>query len=341
MSIIGPTLESYFAGRLVSQRQASARTISAYRDMWRLLLHFACQRSGKAASKLDFGDLDAPAIASFLSHLEDERGNTVRTRNTRLAAIHSFFRYSALVHPEHAGLIQRVLAIPAKRCDRADISFLSPAEIDALLAIPDRTSWIGRRDHSLLLLAMQTGLRVSELTGLTRSAVELGTAPPYVRSYGKGRKNRVTPLTAQAVAVLRVWLRERGGGMDEPLFPSRRGGRLSRDAVEFLLAKYVKAAGERCPSLRKKRVTAHVLRHTAAMLLLQAGVDTTVIALWLGHESLKSTQIYLHADLAIKQHALDRTAPIHTAPGRYRAPDSLLAFLDRLNYAEQRIVPSP
>ena len=334
MSILGPTLEAYFASRLVAQRQASPRTICAYRDMWRLLLHFACQRSGKTASKLDFGDLDATVIVDFLTYLEDERGNTVRTRNTRLAAIHSFFRYSALVHPEHAGLIQRVLAIPAKRCDRADISFLSTDEVDALLATPDRSTWIGRRDHALLLVAVQTGLRVSELTGLTRGALELGAAPPYVRCNGKGRKNRATPLTSQAVAALKVWLQERGGAVEDPLFPSRRGTRLSRDAVEFLLAKYVASAKERCPSLCPKNVTAHVLRHTAAMLLRQAGVDTTAIALWLGHESLKSTQIYLHADLALKQHALDRTAPVHTRPGRYRAPDSLLAFLDRLNYAE-------
>jgi len=334
MSFIGPTLESYFASRLVSQRQASPRTISAYRDMWKLLLQFACQRCRRTASTLDFADIDATVIVAFLTYLEEKRGNSVRTRNARLAAIHSFFRYSALVHPEHAGLIQRVLAIPAKRCDRADISFLNRDEIDALLAAPDRTTWIGRRDHALLLLAVQTGLRVSELTGLNLGALELGAAPPYVRCYGKGRKNRATPVTSQAVAVLKVWLQERAGAADDPLFPSRRGDRLSRDAVEFLLAKYITSAKEACPSLRSKNVTAHVLRHTAAMLLRQAGVDTTAIALWLGHESLKSTQIYLHADLALKQQALDRTAPVHTRPGRYRAPDSLLAFLDRLNYAE-------
>lgn len=334
MSIIAPTLESYFANRLVSQRQASPRTISAYCDMWRLLLRFASERVGRPPSKLEFGDLDAPVIADFLTHLENERGNSVRTRNTRLAAIHSFYRYAALAHPEHAGLIQRVLAIPSKRCDRADISFLSLEEVDALLATPDRSSWIGRRDHALLLVAMQTGLRVSELTGLTCGAVELDTAPPYVRSHGKGRKNRATPLTSQAVAVLRVWLQERGGEQEAALFPSRRGGRLSRDAVEFLLTKYGTAAKERCPSLSSKKVTAHMLRHTAAMLLLHAGVETSAIALWLGHESVKTTQIYLHADLALKQRALERTAPAHTKPGRYRAPDTLLAFLDAMNYAE-------
>lgn len=341
MSIIGPTLESYFVSRLVSQRQASPRTISAYRDLWRLLLGFVSQRSGKTASKIDFADLDAPVVAAFLTHLEDQRGNSVRTRNTRLAAIHSFFRYASLAHPEHSGLIQRVLAIPGKRCDRREICFLTLEEVGALLATPDRSSWVGRRDHALLLVAAQTGLRVSELTGLMRSSIELGSAPPHVRSFGKGRKNRITPLTAEAVAVLRVWLKERGGEADDPLFPSRRGNRLSRDAVEFLLTKYVAAAGERCPSLRLKKVTAHVLRHTAAMFLHQAGVDLTTIALWLGHESLKSTQVYLHADLALKQHALDRTAAVGTAPGRFRAPDSLLAFLDRLNYAEQQTVHSP
>jgi len=329
MSDLAPTLQGFFTERLLTQRRASPNTVTSYRDTFRLLLNFATARTGKAPSKLQLEDLDAVLIGSFLQHLETDRHNSVRTRNTRLAAVHSLFAYAALHHPEHAALIQRVLAIPAKRTDRQLVSFLTHDEVDALLAAPDRDTWIGRRDHALLLIAVQTGLRVTELTYLTRADVDLGTGA-HVRCHGKGRKERITPLTTQACGVLRVWLAERGGEPGDPLFPSRRRGPLSRDAVALLVAKHAAAASQRCPSLGGKTVSPHVLRHTCAMSLLAVGVDTSVIALWLGHEGIETTQIYLHADLAIKERALARTAPASIKPGRYRPPDTLLAYLDAL-----------
>lgn len=329
MSSLAPRLEAFFTDRLLRQRQASPHTVAAYRDTFRLLLGFLQRRLGKAPSELDLDHLDAPLIGAFLEELEKHRRNTVRTRNARLAAIHSFFRYAALHAPEHSALIQRVLAIPPKRCDRALVTFLTPPETEALLAAPHRRSWIARRDHALMLLAVQTGLRVSELTRLRVQDVQLGSGA-HVRCYGKGRKERCTPLTAQTVGTLREWLRERNAHPSDSLFPSRRGGRLSRDAVERLLQKYCVLARRACPSLSGKRISPHVLRHTSAMRLLQAGVDRSVIALWLGHESAETTQIYLHADLSIKERALERTAPLHTVPRRFRAPDCLLAFLEAL-----------
>lgn len=329
MSSLAPTIEAFFTERLTTQRDASPHTIAAYRDTFRLLLGFARDHTGKAPSQLDFTDLDAVFVAGFLTHLERDRKNSVATRNARLSAIRSLFGYAALRHPEHAELIQRVLAMPAKRYEQTIVSFLAPDEIDALLAAPDRTSWIGRRDHALLLVAIQTGLRVTELTGLAGRDLHLGVGA-HVRCQGKGRKQRATPLTAQTVAVVRVWLRERLGDPDQPLFPTRRGDRLSSDAVAWLTAKHATAATERCPSMASKHVTPHVLRHTAAMQLLQAGVDVSVIALWLGHESIQTTQIYLHADLTLKERALARTAPPNTTPGRYRPADPLLAFLEAL-----------
>ena len=329
MSALAPTLESFFTQRLMNQRQASGHTISAYRDTFRLLLRYAQQQTGKVPHALDFDDLDAPLIGSFLHHLEHDRGNSARTRNTRLAAIHSLFRYAALAHPEHAALIGRVLAIPSKRRDRTDICFLDRAEIDALLAAPDRHTWIGRRDHALLATALQTGLRASELTGLRCADVHLGRGA-HVQCLGKGRKQRSTPLTKHTANVLAVWLRERAGDPDDPLFPSRRRLALSRDAVAWLVTKHTKVAQQTCPSLQHKTITPHVLRHTAAMSLLHAGVDATVIALWLGHESVTTTQIYIHADLTIKEEALARTAKPGTSTGRYKPPDKLLAFLEAL-----------
>ena len=329
MSALAPTLQAFFTDRLVRQRHASPETVAAYRDALRLLVGFASLKVQKQPSKLDIADLDSTLIASFLDHLERERANSVRTRNARLAAIHSLFRFAALRHPEHAELIQRVLAVPPKRFDRALISFLSREEVDALLASPDRSTWTGRRDHALLLLGIQTGLRASELTGLTCGDVHLGSGP-HVSCHGKGRKDRITPLVAGTVATLRVWLAERAGGVGDPLFPTRRGQPLSRDAVERRLAKYVTLAARSCPSLRTKRISAHVLRHTAAMQLLRAGIDTSVIALWLGHEHVETTQIYLHADLSLKERALARTRPPTTKPGRFRPSDSLLAFLESL-----------
>lgn len=329
MSALAPTLQAFFTERLLRQRHASSQTVAAYRDSLKLLIDFAAHHARKLPSQLDFADLDAGVITRFLDHLERKRGNSVRTRNARLAAIHSLFRFAALRHPEQAQVIQRVLAIPPKRFDRALISFLTATEVDALLSSPDRSVWAGRRDHALLLLAVQTGLRASELTGLTCGDVHLGNGP-HVTCHGKGRKDRVTPLTAGAVAVLRVWLRERGVMPNEPLFPARDGGRLSRDALEDRIAKHVMTASQVCPTLRTKRTSAHTLRHTAAMQLLRAGVDTSVIALWLGHEQVDTTQVYLHADLSIKERALARTKPASSKPGRFRPSDSLLAFLEAL-----------
>ncbi|MCA1698159.1 MAG: site-specific integrase [Actinobacteria bacterium] len=329
MSALAPTLEAFFTGRLINEKGASPHTIAAYRDTFRLLLCFAQKRTGKQPSALQIEDLDAPLITAFLDHLEHDRDNSPRTRNARLAAIHSMFRFAALRHPEHAALISRVLAIPTKRFDRAIVSHLTADEVDALLAAPDRSRWIGRRDHALLTLAIQTGLRVTELTNLRCQDAHLGIGP-HVQTRGKGRKQRVTPLTSQTVAVLKPWLRERDRHPDQPLFPTSRGRTLSRDAIALLVAKHASAANRNCPTLHKKTISPHVLRHTAAMNLLHAGVDSTVIALWLGHESVEATQIYLHADMAIKERALARTTPPNSTPGRYQPPDTLLAFLEGL-----------
>ncbi len=329
MSLLAPTLQAFFTDRLAAQKHASAHTIAAYRDTIRLLLAFAARQAGRAPSDLDFDDLQAPLIGAFLDHLEHERGNTIRTRNARLAAIRSLFRYAALRHPEHAATIQRVLTIPTKRHDQALVTFLTAPELEALLAAPDLSTWIGRRDHALILLAAQTGLRASELLGLTCGDLRLGTGA-HVSTVGKGRKQRITPLTKQTITAMRTWTRERAGQPDNPLFPTSTGRPLTRDALERRLAKHAATAAAACPTLTAKTITPHVLRHTAAMRLLHAGVDTTVIALWLGHEQIQTTRIYLHADLAIKQKALDRTAPPTVKPGRYQPTDRVLAFLDAL-----------
>ena len=329
MTALAPTLQAYFTDRLVRQRHASPHTIAAYRDTIRLLLKFTAERTGTAPAQVDIAMLDAPLITGFLDHLEHARGNTARTRNARLAAIHSLFRFAALSHPEHAASIARVLAIPPKRCDQALVSYLTDAEVEALLKAPDRATWSGRRDHAVLLLAIQTGLRISELTGLLVRDIHLG-AGAHVSCHGKGRKDRITPLTRDTVTALRAWITERDGTAASPLFPTSTGHALSRDAVEHRLALHATTAAQKCPSLQTKKVTAHVLRHTTAMRLLHAGVDTSVIALWLGHEDPGSTQAYLHADMTIKEQALSRVAPPNTSPGRYRAPDALLAFLDNI-----------
>ena len=283
----------------------------------------------KEPSALSIEDLDAAFIGSFLNHIEKDRGNCARSRNVRLAAIHSFFKYIALQDPIHSALIQRVLAIPTKRFERKLIDFLTKPEIEALLAAPDQSTWSGRRDSTLLSLAIQTGLRVSELIGLTCKDIVLGSGA-HVRCKGKGRKERCTPLRKELVTTLRSWLRERSGQPDDPLFPNARGGFLSRDGVEYLLAKHVAVAGKQCPSIEKKRVSPHVLRHTAAMELLQHGVDITVIALWLGHESPETAQVYLQANLKMKEKALAKTKPVNVKPGRYQPGDQLLAFLKSL-----------
>lgn len=329
MSALAPTLQAFFTDWLVRQRCCSPRTVTAYRDTFRLLLGFTRLKTGKEPSALDWDDLDAPTISAFLDHLETNRHNSARTRNARLAAVRSLFRYASLRHPEHAAVIQRVLAIPQKRCENKVISFLTPVEVEALLDAPDTTRWEGRRDRALMLLAIQTGLRLSEIIGLDCGDVSLDTAA-HVRCEGKGRKERCVPLTKSTVAVLRVWLRERQGRSDDPLFPTHTGRRLSPDAVERRVAAHAATATRRTPSLSDKHLTPHVLRHTSAMQLLQAGVDTSVIALWLGHADSRSTQAYLHADLSIKEKALARIAPASVPPGRYHPPDPLIAFLERL-----------
>jgi site-specific recombinase XerD len=322
-------MEGFFTERLISQRRVSPQTISSYRDAFRLIFSFAQKRLGKAPSDLKLTDLDAPFVSGFLDHLEKERHNTVRSRNARLAAIHSFFRYAALQCPEHSALIQRVLAMPSKRYEHPDVSFLTRQEVEALLAAPDQAIWSGRRDYALLLVAVQTGLRVSELTGLRCQDVVLSDTA-YVQCRGKGRKERSTPLRKEAATVISQWLRERNGQPEAALFPNARGGSLSRDGVEYLLGRHVITATKQCPSLKTKRVSPHVLRHTAAMELLQAGVDRAVIALWLGHETLNTVQVYLHADIKLKEQALAKTAPVGAKAGRYQPGDRLLAFLKRL-----------
>ncbi|MBF6302890.1 site-specific integrase [Nocardia amamiensis] len=329
MTALAPILQGFFTDKLMRQRRAGPNTIAAYRDTWRLLLQFASRTTATAASGLDLAQLDTALVTAFLEHLETDRANSTATRNARLAAIRSLFRYAALHAPEHADHISRVLAIPPKRCDRPIVCFLTADEIDALLAAPDRTTRLGRRDHALLLLACQTGLRVSELIGLTRSDIHL-EAGAHICCHGKGRKDRATPITRQTVAALRIWLTENPGRTDDPVFTTWEGRPLSRDAVAKLVTKHATWAAANCPSLATKNVTPHTLRHSAAMALLHAGVDTSVIALWLGHEDPSSTHAYLHADMTIKEQALARLTPPNTKPGRYRAPDTLLAFLDSL-----------
>lgn len=322
-------LEAFFVDRLMRQRQASRHTVAAYRDTFCLLLKFAQDHLKKAPSTLTLGHLDAPFIGAFLDHLEKDRGNSARSRNARLAAIHSFFHYASLYAPEHSAMIQRVLSIPSKRYDRAEIEFLDSHEIEALLAAPDVSTRTGRRDRAFLLVAVQTGLRVSELVSLRREDVKLGNGA-HVRCMGKGRKDRCTPLRKDAVIALDSWLRECDGLPSAPLFPSIRGGPLGVDGIAHLLSKHLAAARKQCASLKKKRVSPHVLRHSTAMELLKAGVDQSVIALWLGHERLETTQMYLHANLALKEQALAKTTPSDVPPGRYKPDDDLLAFLKTL-----------
>jgi len=322
-------VQAFFAERLVAQRHASVHTVASYRDTFCLLFQFAQDRLKKAPTALTLDDLDAPFIGAFLDHLEKDRGNTSRSRNVRLAAIHSFFKYVALYQPGRSASIQRILAMPTKRHDQHPVESLTRLEVEALLSAPDLRTWAGRRNRTLLLVALQTGLRVSELVALRRQDVVLDTAA-HIRCIGKGRKERCTPLRKDSVTALRAWLRE---CLDSPaglVFPNRNGGQLSRDGVSYILAKHVAAAGRRCPSLLRKRISPHVLRHTAAMDLLQHGVDRFVIALWLGHESVQTTQMYIHADMRLKQQALAKTTAVNTRPGNYKPGDRLLTFLKAL-----------
>ena len=330
MSAVAPLLEAFFTERLINQRQASPHTIAAYRDAWCQLLRFAHARTGRPPSQLDLDHLNADLISAFLNHVEADRHASVRTRNARLTAIRALFNFAAYRSPEHARIIQRVLAIPPKRTAKATVTYLNEEEIHALLAAPDRSFRIGRRDHALLVLAVETGMRVSELTGLTCDAVHFGTGA-HVRCHGKGRKERVTPLRREARSLLRAWLDERKGSPGDPLFPGPGGGPLSRDAVRRMVDRHIAKASEACPSLRSKNVTPHTLRHSCAMNLLRHGVDPATIALVLGHEDIRTTYgVYLHADLKLKERAIARTAPLNTARGRYRPSDRLLAYLEGL-----------
>jgi site-specific recombinase XerD len=326
---LAPLLERYFTQRLMQQRQASPHTVASYRDTFRQLLKFTQQRLHKTPSNLTFEQIDAPLIVAFLDHLEKNQGLSIRSRNLRLTAIHSFFRYAALEAPTHSAQIQRVLAIPSKRFTRTLVRFLSRPEVDALLAAPNRQTWLGRRDHAFILVAAQTGLRLSEMTGLQRQDILLGTGS-HVRVIGKGRKERCTPLAKPTVSVLKTWLREPQRGSQQTLFPNAKGERLTVHGVQYMLSKHSSTASKICPSLKQKRVTVHVLRHTVATDLLQEGVDLAVIALWLGHESVETTQMYLEATLAMKEKALAKTTPLHGSPNRYRPDDQLLHFLNGL-----------
>jgi site-specific recombinase XerD len=326
---LAPLIQRFFADRLMKQKQASPHTICSYRDTFRLLLTFLDRRLRRPPARLTVDDLDAPLIASFLNELENERRLAARTRNLRLTAIRSFFRYLSFELPERAAQIQRILAIPAKREPRPLVSFLNRKEADALLHAADQSTWLGRRNHALLLLGMQTGLRLSELTGVRKEDLTL-EGGANVRVVGKGRKERCTPLAKRTVTVLRKWLQEPSPHDSDFAFPSAHGTRLSSDAVQFLLRKHVASAARSCPSLAKKRVSPHVLRHYAAMELLQAGVDRAVIALWLGHESVETTQIYLQANLEMKEAALAKVKPSSARAARYKPNDSLLEFLKNL-----------
>jgi site-specific recombinase XerD len=322
-------VQRFFTDRLANQMEASANTIAGYRDTFRLLLRYAAAQTSKPPTRLQVADLDAGLIGDFLLHIESERGNSARSRNTRLAAIRSFFRYVATIEPAHLLHCQKILAMPSKRYVRRTVEFLDRAEMNALLAAPDRSNWTGRRDHVLLSLALETGLRVSEIIHLRCKDVVTGTGAHLVCE-GKGRKQRATPLRRELARLLGVWLHERSGLPADPLFPTIRGAKLSRDAVERIVRRHTDTASETCPSLACKRVSPHVLRHSTAMELLQHGVDQTVIALWLGHESVETTQIYIHADLRTKEKALARFRGPDAPPGRYRPDDALLEFLEAL-----------
>jgi len=322
-------VKQFFTDRLCTQMQASPNTVAAYRDTFRLLFRYASEQIGKPPTKLALEQLDVTFVGDFLVYVEDQRRNSARSRNARLAAIRSFFRFVAMKEPAYLLHCQKILAMPGKRYVRRTVEFLDRLEINALLAAPDRSTWVGRRDHAMLSLALQTGLRASEIINLRRRDIVTGPGA-HIRCEGKGRKQRSTPLRQEITKLLEVWLEERGGGDDDPLFTTMRGTKLSRDALERLVYRHTLTASKSCPSLAGKRVSPHVLRHSTAMELLHHGVDQSVIALWLGHESVETTQIYMHADLRLKEKALARVAAPASNPGRYRPDDSLLAFLEAL-----------
>lgn len=322
-------LQHFFTDRLRNQMEASPNTIAGYRDTFRLFLRFASEKRGKGPTKLRIEDLDVELVGDFLQHVETVRKNTARSRNTRLTAIRSFFRYVAMSEPAYMLHCQKILAMPSKRYIRRTVDFLDGPEIEALLKAPDRKTWVGRRDHLILLVTLQTGLRSSELIGLRRQDVVFGPGA-HVRCEGKGRKQRSTPLRKETAKLLEAWLKRHPGVENGPLFPTIRGGQMSRDAFEHIIRKYTSSASVSCDSLTGKRVSPHVLRHSTAMELLQHGVDQSVIALWLGHESVETTQIYVHADLRIKEKALSSVTATSLKPARYRPDDKLLVFLEAL-----------
>lgn len=322
-------LQRFFTDRLLKQLGASPHTVASYRDTFRLLLKFASKHHRRKVSDLSVEDLNAKLVGSFLQHLEDDRQNSVRSRNTRLSAIHAFFAFVCLNEPSCASHCQCILAIPFKRFERGPVEFLTREETIALLDAPNAATWLGQRDRMLLEVAVQTGLRNSELTQMCRQDVQLGTGA-HVRCLGKGRKARCTPLRSDVASRLARWLAQLPPEPTTPVFQTARGTPMSSDALQRLVARHVKSAGQTCPTLLNKRVTPHTLRHTTAMDLLHRGVDVTVIALWLGHESIQTTQIYLHADMLTKEKALALTEETKTAPKRYRPADQLLAFLEGL-----------
>jgi integrase/recombinase XerD len=338
VSALAPVLERYFSEHLPARR-LSPHTVEAYRDAFCLLLAFSEQRLHRRPSELDLSELDEGLVMAFLEHLETERHNGVVTRNLRLAAIHGFFAYAALRCPEHAASIGRVLAVPRKRSDHKIVSFLTRPETEALLSAPPSDSLLGRRDRTLLAIAVQTGLRVSELTGLRCCDVTLAGGPS-VRCLGKGRRERATPLTASNVRLLRSWMAERAGGPDDALFPTRAGGPMSSDAVTDLVAKYVARAAESCQSLGAKHVTPHTLRHTAPMRLIEAGVDTATIALWLGHASIRSTAVYTHADLAMVPRRTRLASVVALAGNEPRKARRYAGSVGPVTPAHQRRQPS-
>jgi integrase/recombinase XerD len=329
MTLLAPSLQSYFTDYAHAQRDLSPNTIATYRDTWRLLIKYVTATRNVPADKIDLALIDASLVTGFLDHLQTTRGNAVTTRNARLTAIRAVMGFALPDHPEHANTIARVLAVPARRRPTPTVEFLTSAEADALLAAPDTSTWTGRRDRALLTLAVQTGLRVSELTSLTTSDIHTGTGA-HVTCTGKGRRHRATPLTPTTLTVLAPFLTERATRPGDALFPGPHGQHLSRDALERRLAKHHATAAATCPSLRTKRITMHTLRHTTAMRLLQAGVDISVIALWLGHQNTASTDCYLHADMTIKQAAIERTRPPDVKPGTYTPAPDILTWLETL-----------
>lgn len=322
-------VQRFFTQRLLEQQGVSPYTIASYRDTFRLLLKFVTNQAKRPPSKLTIEDLGPEVIEKFLLYLERDRGNTVRTRNTRLAALHAFFLFVSIQEPTLGLQCQRILAIPTKRYEQATVEFLTENEATAVIAAPDTQTWIGSRDRALLLLAFQTGLRNSEIRSLTRQDLVFGTGA-HVRCFGKGRKMRCTPLRPDVVTIIKAWLGHHPGQNTDPVFPSSRGGQMSSDALQKLVARHVATASVKCQSLKEKKVTPHTLRHAAAMSLLIHGVDLSVIALWLGHESTETTQIYLHADMGLKEKALAHTNPSGAVPARYKPADSLLRFLEQL-----------